>query len=407
MAYLEEVEVISALCKNKDIHVMFDGGVDNLISDCKDVWDFIKDYYSQTRQVPDSDLIATRFRDFDPVQAGPTIYHIDKLRSAYLDESLRSSVRKAANLIQNNETNKALKELSADISSISRVTSKARDIDITDIDEAVSYFEQLRENALNDNIGVRTNIAAFDVCLPMGISKGQLGVLLAYPAIGKSWLALYFAVQAWKTGRVPMVISLEMTEHEVRNRLFTIIGNGHFSHRGLSAGRVDEDDFRRWADKELKGKPPFKIISNEIGSEMNPHTIQAKIEQYRPDIVFIDYMQLMSDNAGTSSNETVKIKNLSRELKLLAIQQQIPVIAIASATPEDATDLESVPQLGQVAWSKQIAYDADFVLALGRKQNSDAIEVAFRKNRHGPLGDFILVADFDSGRFKEYNDFVN
>jgi len=113
---------------------------------------------------------------------------------------------------------------------------------------------------------------------------------------------------------------------------------------------------------------------------------------------------LMSDNNGTSSNETVKIKNLSRELKKLAITQQIPVIAIASATPDDASDLESVPLLGQVAWSKQIAYDADFVLALGRKQNSDAIEVAFRKNRNGFLGDFILVADFDSGRFKEYND---
>ena len=405
MAYREEVEVISALCKNKDIHIMFDGGADNLISDCKDIWDFIKDYYSQTRQIPDGDLVATRFRDFDPVDAGPTIYHVDKLRSAYLDESLRNSVRKAANLIQSNETGKALKELSSDISMISRVTSKARDIDITDIDEAVVYFEQLRQNALTDNVGIRTNIDAFDACLPMGISKGQLGVLLAYPAIGKSWLALYFAVQAWKTGRTPMVISLEMTEQEVRNRIFTIIASGYFSHRALSAGRVDEDDFRRWAEKELKGKPPFKIISNEIGAEMNPHTIQAKIEQYRPDIVFIDYMQLMSDNAGTSNNETVKIKNLSRELKIMAIAQQIPVIAIASATPEDASDLESVPKLGQVAWSKQIAYDADFVLALGRKQNSDAIEVSFRKNRHGPLGDFVIVADFDSGRFKEYSDF--
>jgi replicative DNA helicase len=172
----------------------------------------------------------------------------------------------------------------------------------------------------------------------------------------------------------------------------------------MSAGRLDESDFRDWADRELKNKPPFKIISNEIGSETTPNLIASKIEQYKPDIVFIDYLQLMSDNAGTTSNETVKIKNLSRELKMLAITQEIPVIAIASATPDDASDLESVPQLGQVAWSKQIAYDADFVLALGRKQNSDAIEVAFRKNRNGFLGDFILVADFDSGRFKEYND---
>lgn len=404
MAYSDEVEVISALCKNKDIHTMYDSGADQLIQYCEDIWGFIKDYYSQTKQIPDSDLVATRFRDFDPVDAGPTIYHIDKLRSAYLDETMRNTVRKAANLVQNNETAKALKELTSDISTISRVTARSRDIDVTDVDDAISYFEKLRESAETGCVGIKTNIAAFDACLPMGISKGQLGVLLAYPAIGKSWLSLYFAVQAWKVGRTPMVISLEMTEHEVRNRIFTILGNGKFSHRAMSAGRLNEDDFRQWADSELKNKPPFKIISNEIGSETTPNLIASKIEQYKPDIVFIDYLQLMSDNSGTTSNETVKIKNLSRELKMLAIQHELPVIAIASATPDDASDLESVPQLGQVAWSKQIAYDADFVLALGRKQNSDAIEAAFRKNRNGYLGDFILVADFDSGRFKEYND---
>ncbi len=77
---------------------------------------------------------------------------------------------------------------------------------------------------------------------------------------------------------------------------------------------------------------------------------------------------------------------------------------LASATPDDASDLESVPQLGQVAWSRQIAYDADWVLAMGRKQNSDALECAFRKNRHGFLGDFIMFADFDKGKFEEIDD---
>jgi hypothetical protein len=70
MAYQDEVEVISALCKNKDIHTMFDGGADLLIKDCADIWGFIKDYYSQTKQIPDIDLVATRFRDFDVVDAG-------------------------------------------------------------------------------------------------------------------------------------------------------------------------------------------------------------------------------------------------------------------------------------------------------------------------------------------------
>ena len=404
MAYLEEVEVISSLCKNKDIHVMFDNNADELIQDCADIWGFIKDYYDQTRQVPDSDLISTRFRDFDAVDSGPTVYHVDKLRQAFLDESLRLSLRKAANLLSSNQSADALKELSKEVSRMSRIGAKVRDIDVTDVDNALAYFEQTRKSAENGDVGIKTDITSFDVCLPMGIAKGQLGILLAYPAIGKSWLALYFAVQAWKHGYKPMIVSLEMTEYEVRNRIFTVIADGFFSHRALSAGRVSDDEFKLWANKNLEGKQPFKIISNDTGSEMTPNLIASKIDQYRPDIVIVDYLQLMTDNSGTSNNETVKIKNLSRELKLLAISQQLPILAIASATPDDATDLESVPQLGQVAWSRQIAYDADWVLSMGRKANSDVLEAAFRKNRHGFMGDFYLEIDFDKGIFKEILD---
>jgi replicative DNA helicase len=307
-------------------------------------------------------------------------------------------------MVNNNESSRALQELNKDITKMSRVGARVRDIDVTDIENALNYFEQTRLSAESGNVGIKTNIAAFDVCLPMGISKGQLGILLAYPAIGKSWLALYFAVQAWKSGYKPMIVSLEMTEYEVRNRIFTIIGDGFFSHRNLSAGRVSDKEFRMWAEKNLDTKPPFKIISNDTGAEMTPNLISSKIDQYRPDIIIVDYLQLMTDNAGTSQNETVKIKNLSRELKLLAIAEQVPIIAIASATPDDSTDLESVPQLGQVAWSRQIAYDADFVLSMGRKANSEILEAAFRKNRHGYMGDFFLEIDFDKGIFKEIFD---
>jgi replicative DNA helicase len=107
-----------------------------------------------------------------------------------------------------------------------------------------------------------------------------------------------------------------------------------------------------------------------------------------------------------SDNETVRMKNLSRELKLMAISEEVPIIAISSATPDDVTKLETVPTLGQTAWSRQIAYDADWVLALGRGTNSDIIECVFRKNRNGFMGEFLVQADFDKGyyRYKDYED---
>jgi len=403
MGMREEVAVISAVADNKDIHVLFENNMDFMMKDCADIWEFIKDYYSETKQVPDSDLLATRFRDFDPIDHGPTIYQVNRLKETFMDESLRNTLRKSADLVQSNETAKALDFINREVSTLSRVTSRVRDIDVTDVDDAIAHFDKVRKDNEQGVRGIKTGLVSFDACLPMGISPGQLGILLAYPAIGKSWMSLFFAIQAWKDGKVPMILSLEMTEHEVRNRIYTILGDGTFSHRAISSGKISDEQFAPWAEKNLVGKQPFKIISNDGMNEVTPNVIRAKIDQYKPDIVFIDYLQLMVDN-GHSDNETVKIKNLSRELKLLAISEQIPVIAIASATPDDATDLESVPQLGQVAWSRQIAYDADFVLALGRKTNSDLIEIAFRKNRNGFLGDFSIIADFDKGKFSEVYD---
>lgn len=399
----EEAAVITAVCNNKDIHVLFENNVDTLFSNTSDIWDFIKEYYNETKQVPSIDLVETRFRDFDPQGDGPTVYHINRLQETYLEDSLRKSVKKAAQLLQDSQTSRALNELSKDLSDISRNSSRVKDIDVIDVEDTLSYFEKARLEALNGFSGIKINILSFDACLPMGIKSGQLGILLAYPAIGKSWMALYMAVQAWKQGRSPMILSLEMTEQEVRNRVLAIIGEGKFSHRALSSGKVDIQEFTLWSREKFENRPSLRIISNDGLGEINPNVIRSKIDQYRPDVIFIDYLQLMVDN-GRSDNETVKIKNLSRELKLLAISEQIPVVAIASATPDDATDLESVPQLGQVAWSRQIAYDADWVLAMGRASNSDALECALRKNRHGFLGDFVMIVDFDRGSFTEVLD---
>jgi replicative DNA helicase len=232
---------------------------------------------------------------------------------------------------------------------------------------------------------------------------GQLGVFLAYPGIGKSWLSLYFAVQAWKQGKSPLVISLEMSETEVRNRVFTIMGEGLWSHRKMSSGDVEIDTLKMWHKNHLEGKPEFHIISNDTGGDITPSVLRGKIDQYKPDFVIVDYLQLMSPNQK-SENETVRMKNLSRELKLMAISEVVPIMAISSATPDDVTKLDTVPTLGQTAWSRQIAYDADWVMALGRATNSDIIECVFRKNRNGFMGEFLVQADFDRGIYK-YKDF--
>jgi replicative DNA helicase len=401
-----EAKLISAVLEDKQMHVLLQANVDNLLRTHTDVWQFIRNYFEHNSSVPPASLVVEKFRDFQPMAGvGATKHHLEELQSEYLTDSLKDILRSAASDVQGGNGNGALEDLITKTSELKKNTSAIRDIDVTDLQSAIAYFENLKEQQALGHVGIKTNLPGFDNYLPSGIMPGQLGVFLAYPGIGKSWMALYFAVQAWKQGKTPLVISLEMSETEVRNRVFTIMGEGLWSHRKLSNGDVEMDTLKMWHAKHLQGKPEFHIISNDQGGEINPSVLRGKIDQYKPDFVIVDYLQLMAPNQK-SDNETVRMKNLSRELKLMAIGEEVPIIAISSATPDDVNDLSGVPTLGQTAWSRQIAYDADWVIALGRASNSDVIECAFRKNRNGFMGDFLVQVDFDKGyyRYKDFED---
>lgn len=396
-----EAALISAICKNKDIATVLQANPDTLFVTHRDVWAELKEYYVKYKEVPSVDILETQFRDFVEVDAdGPTAYYLDQLTNQYRSTGLAALIRQTATLVNDGKNAEALAIMSSESAKLARVTSTVQDLDLSDVDSAVAY---LHDRQQVDNFGgIYTGLLGFDTCLPAGLGPGMLTVLLAYPQIGKSWLALYIAAQAWRQGKVPMIISLEMTEHEVRNRMYAILGNGKWSHRSLSRGDVDIDDFKAWAVQTFENQPPIHIVSTDGLGIVTPDVVRGKVDQYKPDIVIVDYLQLMGSNTPTES-EVVRVKSISRDMKLLSLSQQVPVVLIASATPDDNTDMESPPELGQVAWSKQIAYDADVVLAMGREPTAPEMEVVFRKNRHGPMGDFVIACHFDTGQF-EYVD---
>ena len=401
-----EAKVITAVLEDKQIHVLLQANVETLLRTHNDIWNFIRLYSENNQALPPSDLVREKFRDFEPVSGvGSTKHHLAELQTEYLNDSLKDLLRNAAGEVQTGNGTEALEHLITKTSELKKNTAAIRDIDATDLDDAVAYYERVQKQNELGAVGIKTGLPGFDNYLPAGIMPGQLGVFLAYPGIGKSWMALYFAVQAWKQGKSPMIISLEMSETEVRNRVFAIMGEGLWSHRKLSNGEIEIDMLRKWHANKVEGRPEFHIISNDSGGEVTPSVIRGKIDQYKPDFVVVDYLQLMSPNQR-ADNETVKMKNLSRELKLMSISEEVPIIAISSATPDDVKDLSTPPTLGQTAWSRQISYDADWLLALGRGVNSDIIECVFRKNRNGFMGDFLVQVDFDKGyyRYKDFED---
>jgi replicative DNA helicase len=159
------------------------------------------------------------------------------------------------------------------------------------------------------------------------------------------------------------------------------------------------DKYKTWAKEMYAGKHPIHVVTTEGMDTADQHMVQAKIDQYKPDMVILDYHGLFDDASG-ARNETEKAKNLSKAFKRMAVRNSVPIIDVAAVTMQDGHS-ERPPELEEVAWSKQLAYDADLVLAIHRDFNSDVFQVVSRKVRRATHFGFYLRWNLDTGDWKE------
>ena len=399
----KEATVLASVLEKKDIHVIL-GEKKEIFGAYGDVYEFLRDYYLKYKAVPDASLIEERFGeiDFPTAAAASSAFYMEELRNEYVGSRMEEIMLKAGTALENRASGEVLQKLLTSLSKLGQHTSGVRDLNLMDIDAAADHFDKLKEiTEANDGTpGIATGFDAIDSAYPTGMAPGHSIVLMGYTGRGKSMWSGLLAVNAWLQNRKVMVISLEMSPEEYRERIYAMMSEGMFKMSSLARGEVDSDDFRTWAKKKFENASDFIVVSNQGSSQVTPNTIQAKIDTHRPDIVILDYLQLMSDNAETQSM-TPRMLNLSREIKLLAVSNAIPIISITAVTDEDNDKRDSPPLLSQVAWSKGIEYDANLAIAIHRHDDTDVVEIAGRKNRHGPLFGCFFQVDFDSGLWVE------
>lgn len=398
-----EAALISAVCKNKDISILLQENVDEYFISHKDIWEGLKGYYMKFRSVPDITILEEKFGDFDGGDVkGETSYYLDKMKEEYLAAKVRDMLMKGGAKLKTDAASRVITDLQAEISRLSRLTSVSRDIDLTDYESAERHMSALRDraSAMGGSPGIPTGFKAMDLAYPTGMAPGHLIVAIGWPGRGKTWATSYLACKAWEQGFKPMIVSLEMSPENMRDRIYTMMGSGAFRASDFSRGNVNIDDFHHWATKKFDDKRGFIVVSNEGVGEVTPQTVQAKIDQHKPDLVICDYHQLFTDTRRSQSI-VERNRNISSEFKLMAVRNNIPIIDITAATMEEVSDQDGPPMLSQVAWSKAIEYDADMAFAVHRTPDTNIIEIVSRKNRHGTDFDFYLDWDIDRGIVKE------
>ena len=401
-----EAAVITSVCQNKDIATILADNVDDIFQSHRDVWEGLKSYYYKFKSVPDTNVLQEKFRDFEPVKVtAETGYYLDQLKNEYLASRMRNLLMKSGASLKDNAAARVLADMQSEIASLSRLTNNVRDVDLTDYELAEKHIIAVQERSavMGGSPGIKTGFTALDLAYPTGMAPGHLIVAIGWPGRGKTWLTSYLACKAWEQGFKPMIVSLEMSPENMRDRIYTMLGSGMFRASDFSRGNINIDDFHNWAKKRFDDKNSFILVSNEGTNEVTPQTVQGKIDQHRPDLVILDYHQLFNDTKRSNS-EVERNRNISREFKLLAVRNNIPVIDITAATMDDVSDQDAPPLLSQVAWSKAIEYDADMAMAVHRHPDTNIIEVVSRKNRHGTDFAFYLDWDIDRGVVKEIYD---
>jgi len=227
-----------------------------------------------------------------------------------------------------------------------------------------------------------------------GLHPGQLIVVGARPAMGKTAFALGMAASvALDAGRPVVFFSLEMSQLEVSQRI--LCADARVDSKKVRTGRLNDDDWSKISHSVGRlTNAPLYIDDNAACTVMD---IRAKARRLRSQVgdlglVVVDYVQLMTGRSGAESRQ-VEVSELSRNLKILARELEVPVVALAQLNRQLETRADKRPMLSDLRESGSLEQDADVVMFLYRDEvyNEDSpdrgmAEVIVAKHRSGPVG---------------------
>ena len=241
-----------------------------------------------------------------------------------------------------------------------------------------------------------------------GLQPSDLILVAARPSMGKTAVVLNIAQHvAFKQNRTVAIFSLEMSKEQLVNRLLAM--ESHVDSQNMRTGNLKDEDWTKLVEgADIIGKSNL-IIDDTPGisiAEMRSKCRKYKLE-HNLGIIMIDYLQLMS-GSGKSDSRQQEISDISRSLKALARELNVPVIALSQLSRAVEQRPDHRPMLSDLRESGAIEQDADVVMFIYRDdyyhkdtEKKDIAEIIIAKQRNGPIGTVELVW------LPRYTQFVN
>lgn len=289
--------------------------------------------------------------------------------------------------------------------------------DIKKIQEVLPELQKTIESlaeSKTDFTGIRTGFYDFDA-MTRGLQKRQVIILAARPGAGKSAFALNMALNAAIAEKKSVAFfSLEMGAEEILKRMFGCVGK--IDGDVLKTGKLKNTDWKKWNEAMSELQDTKFYIDDSAGltvSEVRRKCRKLKNSDDGLDLIVIDYLQLLSSSSKYAGQRTQEVSEISRDIKKLAMELEVPVIALAqlSRSVEQRKGEDSKPKLSDLRESGSIEQDADIVLFLhsddyGKYDGNvnRRVELLVAKHRAGSTGSVNLVFKMNTGSF---DNFVN
>jgi len=333
----------------------------------------------------------------------PTASHIFQYATIVKQKSVLRKLLKAGDTItglgfnETDEIENLLEEAEKSLFNVSQTFIKDRFVHVKEV--LTMTYEKLADlhdpESKDKYRGVPTGFRDLDNILS-GLQPSDLVVLAARPSMGKTALALNVAQNVAGKGKAVGVISLEMSKEQLVERMFcSLMGVDSWKMR---TGKLTDEDFAKVGGvmDELNSMKLF--IDDSIGGSIVELRAKARRLQMEHglDLLIIDYLQLMSGGKASSygsANRVQEISEISRSLKSLARELNIPIIALSQLSRAVELRPSKIPQLSDLRESGAIEQDADVVLMMYREdyyeEDSDRAGITdlyIRKHRNGPIG---------------------
>lgn len=253
--------------------------------------------------------------------------------------------------------------------------------------------------------GLPTGFTDLDNLLA-GLQNSDLIVLAARPSMGKTSLALDIARQVATQTKVPVgIFSLEMSKEQLVDRL--LCAEAGVDLWKMRTGKIKEDEFPYIGEAMgILAEAPIFLDDSATSNIMEMRTKARRLQmEHKVGLLIVDYLQLMEGR--TTDNRVQEVSEISRNLKAIARELNIPVLALSQLSRAVESRSPAIPQLSDLRESGSIEQDADVVMFIYREvmyrretERANIADIFIKKHRNGPTGQLELYFNENQASFK-------